>query len=52
MYGLLFVNFSIVNIHNVTKLYVKLFKSCSYLTGVPAAELMGHLPDMNLIFNT
>ena len=48
----LFVNFSFSIIFDLAKVSVKLFKSHSYLTGVPAAELRRHLSNINMIFNS
>ena len=33
-----FINFSVMQIYDIIKLYVKFFKSCSYLPGVSAAS--------------
>ena len=37
-------------ISNFANIPVKYWESHSYLTGVTAAELRGHLPDMNMLF--
>ena len=46
------VNFSVNKIFDLAKLPVTFFKSHSYLTGVIAAELRRHLPNMNVVFNS
>ena len=48
----LFVNFSVSILFDLTKVPVRLFASHSYLTGVTAAELRQHLPNINVIFNS
>ena len=47
-----FVNFSASKIFDLAKVPFRLFESHSYLTGVTAAELRRHLPNINVIFNS
>ena len=47
-----FVNFSVSKIFDLAKAHVRFFESHSYLTGVTAAELRRHLPNINVIFNS
>ena len=46
------INFSIIDISDVTKMYVKVSKSRSYLTGVSAAKLWWQLSNMNVALKT
>ena len=45
------VNFSIINIFDLTKVPLKWYESYSYLINATAAELQWHLSNMNVIFN-
>ena len=47
-----FVNFSVSKIFDMAKVHVRFFESHPYLTGVTAAELRRHLPNINVIFNS
>ena len=47
-----FVNFSISKILDMTKVHAMFFESHSYLTGVTAAQLRWHLPNINMISNS
>ena len=47
-----FVNFSVSKIFGLAKVHVRFPESHPYLTGVTAAELRRHLPNMNAIFNS
>ena len=47
-----FANFSLSKIFDLAKVPVRFPESHSYLTGVTAAELRRHLPNMNAIFNS
>ena len=47
-----FFNFSESKIFDPTKVPVTFFESNSYLTGIPTAQLLRHLPNMNVIFNS
>ena len=47
-----FANFSVSKIFDLAKVPVRISESQSYLTGVTAAELRRHLPNMNAIFNS
>ena len=47
-----FANFSVSKIFHLAKVPVRFPESHSYLTGVTAAELRRHLPNMNAIFNS
>ena len=47
-----FANFSVSKIFDLAKVYVRFPESHSYLTGVTAAELRRHLPNINAIFNS
>ena len=48
----LFVNFSVSRILDMAKIHVKFFESLPLLTGVTAAQLRWHLPNVNVIFNS
>ena len=47
-----FANFSVSKIFDLAKVTVRFHESHSYLTGVTAAELRRHLPNINVIFNS
>ena len=47
-----FVHFSVSKIFDMAKVHLRFFESHSYLTGVTAAELRRHLPNINTIFNS
>ena len=47
-----FANFSVSEIFDLAKVPVRFPESHSYLTGVTAAELRQHLPNINVIFNS
>ena len=47
-----FVNFLVSKIFDLAKVPFRLFESHLYLTGVTAAELRRHLPNINVIFNS
>ena len=47
-----FANFSVSKIFDLAKVPVRFPESHSYLTGVTAAELRRHLPNINAIFNS
>ena len=47
-----FANFSVSKIFDLAKVPVRFPESHSYLTGVTAAELRRHLPNINEIFNS
>ena len=47
-----FANFSVSTIFEFAKVPVRFPESHSYLTGVTAAELRQHLPNINVIFNS
>ena len=47
-----FANFSVRKIFDLAKVPVRFPESHSYLTGVTAAELRQHLPNINVIFNS
>ena len=47
-----FANFSVSKIFNLAKVPVRFPESHSHLTGVTAAELRRHLPNINVIFNS
>ena len=47
-----FANFSVNKNFDLAKVPVRFLESRSYLTGVTAAELRRHLPNINVIFNS
>ena len=47
-----FANFSVSKIFDLAKVPVRFLESHSYLTGVTAAELRRHQPNINVIFNS
>ena len=47
-----FANFSVSKFFDLAKVPVRFPESHAYLTGVTAAELRRHLPNMNAIFNS
>ena len=47
-----FVNFSVSIFFDLAKVPVRFPESHSYLTGVTAAALRRHLPNINVIFNS
>ena len=46
-----FVNFSVIKIFDFAKITFRFIESHSYSTGVTAAELRRHLPNINVLFN-
>ena len=47
-----FANFSVSEIFDLVKVPARFPESHSYLTGVTAAELRRHLPNINMIFDS